>query len=102
MRQLLFVMSVALMAVGCASPSLMPEAQAVAVKERDRALTPHADVIHAAINQSGHVGALAYLDAGDGRLIVLPGDSPADAWARYTASPEGGTGGASVPPVLTF
>jgi hypothetical protein len=80
----------------------MPEAQAVAIKHRDRALASHADAIHAAISQSGHVGALALLDAKDGRLVVLPGDSPADAWARYTASPESGTGRVSVPPVLTF
>jgi hypothetical protein len=96
------LMSLALVLVGCASPSLMPEAQAVAIKHRDRALAPHADAIHAAISQSGHVGALALLDAKDGRLVVLPGDSPADAWARYTASPESGTGRVSVPPVLTF
>src|SRR5713101_801354 len=96
------LMSLALVLVGCANPSLMPEAQAVAIKHRDRALAPHADAIHAAISQSGHVGALALLDAKDGRLVVLPGDSPADAWARYTASPESGTGRVSVPPVLTF
>lgn len=102
MRQLLYLMSLALAVTGCASPSLMPAAQAVAVKERDRALAPHADAIHSAISQSGHMGALSFLDVGDGRLIVLPGDSPADAWGRYTASPESGTGLASVPPVLTF
>jgi BMFP domain-containing protein YqiC len=96
------LMSLALVVVGCASPSLMPEAQAVAIKHRDRALASHADAIHAAISQSGHVGALALLDAKDGRLVVLPGDSPADAWARYTASPESGAGRVSVPPVLTF
>lgn len=96
------LMSLALVVVGCASPSLMPEAQAVAIKHRDRALASHADAIHAAISQSGHVGALALLDAKDGRLVILPGDSPADAWARYTASPESGTGRVSVPPVLTF
>jgi hypothetical protein len=48
------------------------------------------------------VGALAFLDAKDGRLVVLPGDSSADAWSRYTTSPESGTGRVSVPPVLTF
>ena len=95
-------MSLALVVVGCASHSLMPEAQAVAIKDRDRALASHADAIHAAIRQSGNVGALAFLDARDGRLVVLPGDSPADAWARYTASPESGTGRVSVPAVLTF
>jgi hypothetical protein len=96
------LMSLALVVVGCASPSLMPEAQAVAIKHRDRALASHADAIHTAISQSGHVGALALLDAKDGRLVVLPGDSPADAWARYSASPESGAGRVSVPPVLTF
>ena len=95
-------LSLALVVGGCASPSRMPEAQAVAVKERDRALAPHAGAIHAAIRESGRVGALAFLDANDGRLIVLPGDSPADAWSRHATSPEGETGLISVPPVLTF
>lgn len=102
MRQLLYFMSLAVMVAGCASHSLMPESQAAAVKERDRALAPHSGAIHAAISQSGHVGALAFLDASDGRLVVLPGDSPADAWARHIASPESGTGSAEPPPVLTF
>src|SRR6266851_1087919 len=96
------LMSLALVVVGCASPSLMPETQAVAIKDRDRALASHAGAIHAAISQSGNVGALAFLDAKDGRLVVLPGDSSADAWSRYTSSPESGTGRVSVPPVLTF
>jgi hypothetical protein len=96
------LVSLALVVVGCASPSLMPAAQAVAIKDRDRALASRADAIHAAIGQSGHEGALAFLDAADGRLVVLPGDSPADAWSRYTTSPESGPGGVSVPPVLTF
>ena len=96
------LMSLALVVVGCASPSLMPEAQAVAIRDRDRALAPHAAAIHAAIGQSGNVGALAFLDANDGRLVVLPGDSPADAWSRYTTSPVSGTGPVSVAPVLTF
>lgn len=95
-------MSLALMVVGCASPSLMPATQAVAIKDRDRALASQADAIHAAISQSGNVGALAFLDAKDGRLVVLPGDSSADAWSRYMTSPESGTGRVSVPPVLTF
>ena len=99
MRQLLYFMSLAVMVAGCASHSLMPESQAAAVKERDRALAPHSGAIHAAISQSGHAGALAFLDARDGRLVVLPGDSPADAWARHIASPESG---AEPPPVLTF
>jgi len=96
------LMSLALVVAGCASHSLMPETQAAAIKHRERALASHADAIHAAIRQSGHAGALALLDAQDGRLVVLPGDSPADAWARYTASPESGTGRVSLPPVLTF
>jgi hypothetical protein len=95
-------MSLALVVVGCASHSLMPETQAGAIKDRDRALAPHAAAIHAAIGQSGNAGALAFLDARDGRLVVLPGDSSADAWSRYTTSPEGETGRVSVPPVLTF
>ena len=98
----LTLMSLALVVVGCASPSLIPGTQAGAIKDRDRALASHGDAIHAAISQSGNVGALAFLDASDGRLIVLPGDSPADAWSRYTTSPESGTGRVSVPPVLTF
>ena len=96
------LMSLAWVVVGCASASLMPETQAGAIKDRDRALAPHATAIHAAIGQSGNAGALAFLGAKDGRLIVLPGDSPADAWSRYIASPEGETGQGSVPPVLTF
>jgi hypothetical protein len=95
-------MSLALVVVGCASHSLMPETQVGAIKDRDRALASHAAAIHAAIGQSGNMGALAFLDAKDGRLIVLPGDSVADAWSRYTTSPEGETGRVSVPPVLTF
>ena len=96
------LLSLALVVVGCASPSLMPKAQAVAIEERDRALASHADAIHAAIGQSGTAGALTFLDAKDGRLVVLPGDSPADAWARYTTSPESATGRVSVPAVVTF
>ena len=96
------LVSLALVVVGCASPSLMPETQTVAITNRDRALASRADAIHAAISQSGHAGALAFLDAADGRLVVLPGDSPTDAWSRYTTSPESGPGGVSVPPVLTF
>jgi Spy/CpxP family protein refolding chaperone len=95
-------MSLAVVVVGCASPSLLPEVQAVAIQDRDRALALHADAIHAAISQSGKVGALVFLDAKDSHLVVLPGESPADAWARYTMLPEHGTGRVSMPPVLTF
>ena len=102
LRSGLPLVGLALVVVGCATPSLMPPAQAVAVRDRDRALAPHAIAIHTAIDQSGNVGALAFLDAKDGRLVVLPGDSPSDAWSRHTRSPESGTGPVSVPPVLTF
>ena len=88
--------------LGCASPSLMLEPQAAAIKNRERALASHAGAIHTAIAQSGKAGALVFLDAEDGRLVVLPGDSPADAWARQTAPPESGTGRVSAPPVLTY
>jgi hypothetical protein len=98
----LLLMSLALVVVGCASHSLIPATQAGAIKDRDRALAPHAAAIHAAIGQSGNAGALAFLDAKDGRLVVLPGDGPADAWSRYTTSPESATGRVLVPPVLTF
>jgi hypothetical protein len=102
LRSGLLLLSLALLAVGCASHTLMSREQAVAIDIRDRALVPHAAAIQAAIRQSGNVGALAFLDAKDGSLIVLPGDSPADAWARYATSPESGTGRVSVPAVLTF
>jgi hypothetical protein len=80
----------------------MPKEQAVAIDERDRALASHAAAIQAAIRQSGTLGALAFLDAKDGHLVVLPGASPADAWARYATSPESGAGRISVPAVVTF
>jgi hypothetical protein len=94
-------MSLASVVLGCASPSLMPKSQTGAIRDRDRALASHASAIHAAIGQSGTMGALAFLDAKDGRLVVLPGDSATDAWWRYTTSPTGEPG-VSVPPVLTF
>jgi hypothetical protein len=96
------LMNLALLVVSCASPSLMPKAQEAAIKDRDRALALHADAIQIGIAQSGTGGALAFLDAKDGRLIVLPGDTPADAWARYATSPESGTGRVSVPAVVVF
>ena len=96
------LMGLALVVAGCASASLMPPGQAQAIKDRERALAVHADAIQTAISQSGQVGALAFLDAGDSHLVVVPGSSPADAWAHFAASPEGGTGRGSVPPVLTF
>src|SRR5215813_3374180 len=51
---------------------------------------------------SSDLGALAFLDAKEGRLVVLPGDSPVDAWARYTASPDGQSSSVSMPEVVTF
>ena len=102
LRSGLPLLSLVLLVVGCASHTLMPKEQAVAIDDRDRALVSHAAAIQAAIRQSGNIGALAFLDAKDGRLVVWPGDSPADAWARYATSPESGTGRVSVPAVLTF
>jgi hypothetical protein len=98
------VVSLALLLVGCAGHSLVPEEQAAAIKTHDRALVPHASTIHEAIRRSGHLGAIAFVDGGDGRLIVLPGDTPTDAWARYRASaPESSPASrVSVPPVVTF
>ena len=93
------LVGLSLVVVGCARHSLMPAAQSEAIRDRERALASHADAIHAAVRQSGNVGALAFLDAKDGRLVVLPGDSPADAWARYA---ESGTSPVSVPVVVTF
>jgi hypothetical protein len=103
MRQLLLVLSLAVAVTGCATHSLVPKEQAIAIKNRDRALAPHSAAIQGTIRQSGNVGALAFLDTGDGHLVVLPGDSPAEAWARYLASPSGSpTGRVSVPPVVSF
>ena len=103
MRQLLLVLSLAVVAIGCASHPLVPKEQAEAIKNRDRALAPHSAAIQDTIRQSGNEGALAFLDAGDGHLVVLPGDSPGEAWARHIASPSGSpTGRASTPPVISF
>jgi uncharacterized protein Yka (UPF0111/DUF47 family) len=88
--------------VGCASHSLMHATQSAAIRDRERGLAPHADAIQATVSESGTGGALAFLDARDGRLVVLPGDSPADAWARYAASPESKSRPASAPEVVTF
>ena len=98
----LLLIGLSLVVVGCASHSLMPAAQSEAIRGRERALASYADAIQAAVRQSGKVGALAFLDAKDGHLVVLPGDSPADAWARYATSPESGTSPVSVPAVVTF
>ena len=103
MRQWLLVLSLAVVVIGCASHPLVPKEQAEAIKNRDRALAPHSAAIQDTIRQSGNEGALAFLDAGDGHLVVLPGDSPGEAWARHIASPSGSpTGRASTPPVISF
>ena len=91
-----------LVVIGCASHSLMPAAQSEAIKDRERALASHRDVIQASVRQSGNVGALAFLDAKDGHLVVLPGDSPVDAWARYATAPDGQSSSVSMPDVVTF
>lgn len=95
------LLALLLMVAGCA-PSLMPPSQAAAVRHRDRALAARADAIHATIKDSGRTGALAYLDGGDGQLVVLPGDSPTDAWARFTASPDSAKSRGTMPAVLTY
>jgi hypothetical protein len=102
LRSGLPLLSLVLLVVGCASHTLMPKEQAVAIDERDRALVSHAAAVQAAIRQSGNIGALVFLDAKDRRLVVLPGDSPADAWVRHATSPESGAGRISVPAVVTF
>src|SRR5919198_5143087 len=86
-----YLISALLLVTGCATHSLVPAAQADAIKNRERALATRSDAIQAAIRQSGKVGALAFLDTKDGHFVALPGDSPADAWARYVTSPEGET-----------
>ena len=95
------LLALLLMVAGC-TPSLMPPSQAAAVRHRDRALAVRADAIHATINDSGRTGALAYLDGGGGQLVVLPGDSPIDAWTRFTASPDSAKSRGTMPPVLTY
>ena len=97
-----YLVSALLLVSGCATHSLMPATQSNAIREREKALASRSDAIQAAIQQSGKVGALAFLDTKDSHLVVLPGDSSAEAWARYVTSPEGETSQASVPPVLTF
>src|SRR5262245_26613597 len=98
------LMALAALMVGCASHTLMPREQAQAIQGRDRALSPHSDAIQAAIRQSGRLGALAFLDDVDGRLVVIPGDSPAEAWARHAASSPGNgpAGGVTIPAVVSF
>jgi len=99
-RSAIACVGLALLMVGCAGRSLVPPEQAAAIKSRDRALAPHAEAIQRTIRESGTVGALVFLDATDGHLVVAPGDTPADAWARHVKSqPERS---ADAPPVLDF
>src|SRR5262245_1643917 len=91
-----------LLAIGCAGPSLMPQTQAAAIRERDRALARHAGAIQEAIRPSGHAGALVFLDGTEGRLVAFPGDTPADAWARAGAAPESEAIRPSAPAVMAF
>jgi hypothetical protein len=103
MRRLLRVLGLVMMVGGCASQALVPGPQATAIKHREQALAPHAVAIQDAIRQSGRTGALAFVDARDGRLAVLPGDTPADAWSRAAASGSGAAPDrAAAPAVLTF
>jgi hypothetical protein len=102
LRSRVLLASLALLVAGCASHSLIPKDQADAIKRRDRALAPHADAIQAAIRQSGETGALAFLDENDSRLVVLPGETPAEAWARHAAAPPSAAGRVSVPAVVVF
>ncbi|HEX7213331.1 MAG TPA: hypothetical protein VF578_03900 [Methylomirabilota bacterium] len=95
------LVGLALLAVGCASqPSLVPQKQADAIEIRERALASHSSAIQDAIRQSNTLGALAFIDNANGRLVVLPGDTPGDAWARHRAAPSGAP--PSVPPVVDF
>lgn len=92
--------SLAVVVAGCASHSLVPREQAEAIKIRERALASHSAAIQDAIRQSGQLGALAFLDAGDGHLVVLPGETPTDAWLRAAAARPGAP--PSVPTALDF
>ena len=98
------LLSSVLLGIGCASHSLVPREQAVAIEARDRTLSSHSAAIQEAIRQSGSLGALTFLDPADGHLVVLPGNSPRDAWVRHlTSRPVGSlTGRDSVPTVVSF
>ena len=95
------LVTLAALAVGCASkPSLVPERQAESIQIRERALAPHAEAIQEAIRRSNTLGALAFIDNANGHLVVLPGETPGDAWARHRAAPSGAP--VAVPPVVDF
>jgi hypothetical protein len=89
------VLALALLLTGCAGPSLLTAEQSRAIRNRERALATHAAAIQGSIRQAGTDGALAFLETSSGRLVVLPGESPGEAWARQPSAE-------SAPPVLTF
>ena len=101
MRGLLGLLVVATALGACLSPALVPDEQAAAIRRREQALAPHAAAIQETIRQSGRAGALAFFDLRDGRLVVLPGNTPADAWERAAAS-GGAPEPAALPTVTTF
>ena len=56
-----YLVSALLVVSGCATHSLMPATQSNAIREREKALASRSDAIQSAIQQSGKVGALAFL-----------------------------------------
>lgn len=102
MRRLLGLVGLALTVGACASASLVSDEQAEAIRRREEALAPHAPVIQETIKRSGRAGALAFFDLRDGRLMVLPGDTPGDAWARAASAPAGTPDRAALPTIMTF
>ena len=102
MRRLLGLLGLALTIGACASASLVGDEQAEAIKRREQALAPHTPAIQETIKQAGRNGALAFFDLRDGRLVVLPGDTPADAWARAASAPGGTPDRAALPTIMTF
>src|SRR5262249_4890120 len=80
------VIGMALFLVSCASHSLVSSEQAAAIRQRERALAPHAAAIQEAIRRSDSQGALVFLDSADRHLVVLPGNSPVDAWANRASA----------------
>src|SRR5690242_11754593 len=102
MRRLLGLLAVALTIGACASASLVSDEQAEAIKRREQALVPHTPAIQQSIKQSGFAGALTFFDLRDGRLVVLPGDTPEDAWTRAAAAPGGAPDRAAMPTIVTF
>jgi hypothetical protein len=103
MRRYLGILGLALTIGACASPSLVPQEQAAAIRRREQSLAPHSAAIQETIRRSDRSGALAFFDLRDGHLVVLPGETPADAWARAIAAGAGGaTDPVATPVVVTF